>query len=194
MSLIRYEQIHRYCTLRDRAIDPKKEETFAWQVEPIATFVKRNCRALWSPSSHLAVDEAMIAYRGRTLHKVKLPNKPIKEGYKIWVLGDADYVYDWLWHSHVDGPEYIPSKGLDIDRVKSKDLTKLTKVHLALTFTLILRLAKRLRTIHPTRVFWFFWIICSWISTSHRRFLLFEFAVQALYAKALKEYQIGLLS
>jgi Transposase IS4 len=61
MSLIRYEQIHRYFTLRDGAIDPKKEETFMWQVEPVTTIVKRNCRALWSPSSHLAVDEAMIA-------------------------------------------------------------------------------------------------------------------------------------
>jgi hypothetical protein len=28
--------------------------------------------------------------------KVKLPNKPIKEGYKVWVLGDGGYVYDWL--------------------------------------------------------------------------------------------------
>jgi hypothetical protein len=31
MSLIRYKQIHRYFTLRDRDIDPKKEEEiFAW--------------------------------------------------------------------------------------------------------------------------------------------------------------------
>jgi hypothetical protein len=47
LSLIRYEQIHRYFTLQDGAINPKKEEeTFVWQVEPIATIVKRNCRAL----------------------------------------------------------------------------------------------------------------------------------------------------
>jgi hypothetical protein len=38
----------------------------------------------------------MMAYRGRTLDKVKLPKKPIKEGYKVWFLGDAGYVYDWL--------------------------------------------------------------------------------------------------
>jgi Transposase IS4 len=122
----------------------------------VATIVKRNCRALWSSSSHLAVDEAIIAYRGRTLHKVKLPNKPIKEGYKVWVLGDGGYVYDWLWHSHVKGPEDIPQKGLDINRVESTDLTKLTKVHLAPTFALILRLTQRLRTVYPTRVFCFF--------------------------------------
>jgi Transposase IS4 len=82
--LIRYQQIHRYFTLWDKATNPKQEEeTFAWQVEPVASIVKLNYKALWSPCSHLAVDEAMIAYKGRTRHKVKLPNKLIKEGYKV---------------------------------------------------------------------------------------------------------------
>ena len=97
-----------------------------------------------------------IAYRGRSSHKVKLPNKPIKEGYKVWVLGDNGYVYDWLWHSRVDGPESISEKGLTIDRVKTKELIELTKVHLAPTFALVILLAQRLRQIHPTRVFCFF--------------------------------------
>ena len=157
MSLVRFEQIHRYFTLRDRNLNPKKEEeTFAWQVEPVASIVKSNCKTLWSPCSHLAIDEAMIAYKGRTHHKVKLPNKPIKEGYKVWVLGDAGYMYDWLWHSHKEGPEDIPSKGLDVDRVKSTDLAELSSVHLAPTFALILRFAQRLRQIYPTRIFCFF--------------------------------------
>jgi hypothetical protein len=45
---------------------------------------------------------------------------------------------------------------LNIDRVKSTDLAKLTKVHLTPTFALILRLVKRLRTVHFTRFFYFF--------------------------------------
>jgi Transposase IS4 len=157
LSLIRFQQIHRYFTLRDRFVEPRKEnETFAWQVEPIGSIIKQNCKALWRPSSHLAIDEAMIAYRGRTSYKVKLSNKPIKEGYKVWVLGDSGYVYDWLWHSRIDGPEDIPDNGLDVERVKEKKLTELTQVHLAPTFALIIRLAQRLRQIHPTRVFCFF--------------------------------------
>jgi Transposase IS4 len=84
MSLVRFEQIHRYFTLRDRHLNLKKEEeTFVWQVEPVASIVKSNCKTLWSPCSYLAIDEAVIAYRGRTYHKVKLPNKLIKEGYKV---------------------------------------------------------------------------------------------------------------
>ena len=97
LSLVRYEQIHQYFTLRDRTTTPREDhETFAWQVEPIGAMVKQNCKNNWQPSSHLAIDEAMIAYRGRSSHKVKLPNKPIKEGYKVWVLDDVGYVYDWL--------------------------------------------------------------------------------------------------
>jgi Transposase IS4 len=55
MNLKRFQQIHRYCTLQDKSVHPRKEgETFAWPVEPIATTVKQK-------------------------QKVKLPNKPIKE-------------------------------------------------------------------------------------------------------------------
>ncbi len=129
---------------------PKKDgETHAWKVEHVAAIVKKNCQALWFPSSYLAVDEAMVSYRGRFVDKVKLPNKLIKEGYKVWILEDSGYVYDWLWHSRVEGPEEVPTKGLQIDRIESIDLTKTTKVQLAPTFALVLRLAQRLRAICP---------------------------------------------
>jgi Transposase IS4 len=96
----------------------------------------------------------MISYRGRTLYKVKLLNKLIKEGYKVWVLGDGGYVYDWLWHSRVDGPENIPEKGINVDRASSTKGIK--TVHLALIFTLIIRLAQRLRQKQKSRIFCFF--------------------------------------
>jgi Transposase IS4 len=54
-----------------------------WQVEPMTSIIKSNYKALWSPCSHLAINEAIIIYKGRTRYKVKLPNKPIKKGYKI---------------------------------------------------------------------------------------------------------------
>ena len=155
LSLKRYQQIHRYFTLRDKCVHPKQEEeTFAWPVEPIGTIVRQNCSTMWLPSSHLVIDEAMISYQGRTHHKVKLSNKPIKEGYKVWVLGDSGYVYDWLWHSRVDGPEDIPEGEMNVDRASSTGES--TTVHLAPTFALIIRLAQRLRQIHKTRVFCFF--------------------------------------
>ena len=157
MSLICYEQIHRYFTLRDGDVDPKNEtKIFTWRVKPITVIIKHNCRILWSPSSHLIIDETMITYKDRTHDKVKLPNKLIKKGYKVWILGDAGYVYDWLWHSRVKGLENVFQDGLNIDRVESKELTQFTKVHWTSTFTLILYLVQRLCTVYSERIFYFF--------------------------------------
>jgi Transposase IS4 len=116
LSLKRFQQIHRYFTLRDKSAYPRQDgETFAWSVKPIRAIVKQNCSVSWLPSSHLAINEAMISYRGRTKHKVKLLNKLIKEGYKVWVLRDSSYVYDWLWHSCINRPEGIPEKSINVD-------------------------------------------------------------------------------
>ena len=155
MSLTRFQQIHRYFTLRDKSVHPRQEgETFAWPVEPIASIVKQNCSTLWVSSSYLAIDEVMIHYQGRMHHKVKLPNKPISEGYKVWVLRDNGYVYNWLWHSRIDRPEGIPEKGIDVNQASFTG--KLTTVRLAPTFALIIYLAQRLHQFHPERVFCFF--------------------------------------
>jgi hypothetical protein len=43
MSLRRFEQLHRYISLRDEAVYPRQpNETFAWKVEPVATIFRYN--------------------------------------------------------------------------------------------------------------------------------------------------------
>ena len=53
-------------------------------------------------------------------------------------------MYDWLWHSHIDGPEEIPKNGFNIDRVKSTELNICKKIYLAPIFALVLRFTQRL--------------------------------------------------
>lgn len=116
-GLRRWEQIHRYFTLRDDAINPRKEgECFAYRVEPIATQIKRNIQASMVPASHLSIDESMISFRGRSIHKVKLPNKPIQEGFKVWAQAADGIIDDWIWHSREDGPESVLPRGEQFDR------------------------------------------------------------------------------
>ena len=154
MSLKRFEQIHRYFTLRDRSIHPPQAtDSFFWPVEPISSIIRQNCKTNWCPSTHLAIDEAMIPYQGRSLHKVKLKNKPVSEGYKVWVLADNGYVWDWLWHSHQEGPKSIPKRGLIVKQTVPNGPKE---VRLAPTFALVVRLAQRLRQIHSERVFCIF--------------------------------------
>lgn len=155
MSLIRWEQIHRYFTIRHCSTSRSETDPWYWSVEPVSSIIRQNCTKLWMPCSHLAIDESMVAFRGRTFHKVKLPHKPIKEGYKMWVLGDGGYTYTWLWHSRVDGPEGISQKGKTVSRFSSLEKGR-KNVQLAPTFALIFRLAQYLRQHHPDRIFCLF--------------------------------------
>ncbi len=72
----------------------------------------------------------MVPYFGHTRHTIKAPHKPIKQGYKIWSLGDRGYTFNWLWYSKNQGTEGLGSK--------SRGNT------MADTQALVLSLAKRL--------------------------------------------------
>jgi hypothetical protein len=115
ISLKRFEQIHRFFSLRDAVANPPQStECFAWKLEPIATKLRVNCMRNWRPGTHVAIDESMIPFMGRSKHKVKMKNKPIDEGYKIWVLAQAAYVIDWRWHTRQYGPEGVDNLFLNI--------------------------------------------------------------------------------
>jgi hypothetical protein len=70
---------------------------FWHKLEPFASHIRDTSKRVYTPSSHVTIDEAMLAFRGRTVHTTKLKNKPIKEGYKNWVLADHGYAWNWLW-------------------------------------------------------------------------------------------------
>jgi hypothetical protein len=49
----------------------------------------------------------MIRCFGRSSHTYKMPNKPIKQGYKVYGVADYGYIYSWIWSSKVFGIEDI---------------------------------------------------------------------------------------
>lgn len=83
MGLKRWEQIHRYFTLRHPDNPKTEDENWLWKLEPILTAIRRNCHINWLLGSRVAIDEAMIPFRGRSPHTTKIKNKPIKEGLKV---------------------------------------------------------------------------------------------------------------
>jgi Transposase IS4 len=42
--------------------------------------------------TEVAIDEIMVRFHGRSSDTCKMPNKPIKQGYKIFALADNGYV------------------------------------------------------------------------------------------------------
>ena len=66
-----------------------------------------------TPSSHAVIDKCMIKETGRTSHSTMAPGKPIKEGYKLFAIGDEGYLYNYTWYSPIQGLEGRPkTKGL----------------------------------------------------------------------------------
>jgi hypothetical protein len=56
------------------------------------------------PGSHLAVDECMIRYTGRSHETAVVKGKPIPLGFKIWVIAQQGFFIHWLWH--IKGAKY----------------------------------------------------------------------------------------
>ena len=53
-------------------------------IKPILDVLSRTFLSNYSPSQELSVDEAMIKYKGHIRGKVRMPNKSIKAGFKVW--------------------------------------------------------------------------------------------------------------
>jgi hypothetical protein len=64
--------------------------------------------ALWTPATNIAIDEAMLRFLGRAIETLKIPSKPISEGFKLWVVAQKGYFLQWLFHMPGKGPVGCP--------------------------------------------------------------------------------------
>ena len=84
----------------------------------------------------------MIPYLGHTRHAIKAPHKPIKQGYKLWKLGDLGYIYSWLWYSKAEGTEGLDTRSRPRSRRRSRPRS--SELSMADTQALVISLAKSL--------------------------------------------------
>ena len=52
----------------------------------------------------------MAKFKRRSKDSVKLPLKPIRQGFKSWVLASDAYFYSWIFHLKQSGPVCALSK------------------------------------------------------------------------------------
>jgi hypothetical protein len=50
------------------------------------------------PKSHLAVDECIIRFTGKSNEVTVIKGKPDPVGFKIWVIAQRGFFIRWLWH------------------------------------------------------------------------------------------------
>ena len=81
------------CSVSSSPSDPQRPIDRLWKVRPVISAVVAACRANYRPHREQSIDEAMVAFKGRSSMKQYLPKKPVKRGFKIWVHADSHNGY-----------------------------------------------------------------------------------------------------
>ena len=153
MALKRWQQIHRYFHVFDATTDNANNSTNIYgkhlkahdKIEPLANIMRTKFHKYWSPGTHVAVDECIQRFTGRSPDIVNIPSKPTPIGYKIWCLGDEGYICDFLFHVPGAGKGSGP-QGLRDEWKKFTEIPPTQKV--------VLELAVRMRDQGKNHCIW----------------------------------------
>jgi hypothetical protein len=73
------------------------------RLAPLFELLRTKFKAYVVLGQNVSFDEMMVPFTGRSKHTIKMKNKPIKEGFKIWALCDHGYTWDFRFYSRVAG-------------------------------------------------------------------------------------------
>ena len=69
------------------------------KLSPLFELLRERFKAFVILGQNISVDEMMIPFTGRSRHTLKMKNKPVGEGFKIWALCDHGFTWDFLFYS-----------------------------------------------------------------------------------------------
>lgn len=90
MPLKRFLKITRLLHVNDNTMMPKKGENEydrLFKIRPFLDYNSKRFKLLFDPSRNLSM--SMVKYKGRSSLKQYMPMKPIKRGFKVWVIACA---------------------------------------------------------------------------------------------------------
>jgi Transposase IS4 len=92
MTYYRFSQIKRYFHVS--ALDISRLSIARWhtKLEPLANMLCTKFQAYVVLGQNVSFDEIMVPYSRRSQHTLKMKNKPISEGFKVWALCDYGYL------------------------------------------------------------------------------------------------------
>jgi Transposase IS4 len=108
MSFYRFQQIKRYFHVSPPPFTSTRILLSQWhlKLEPLASMLRTKFQAYVILGQNVSFDEMMVPFSSRSKHTLKIKNKPIKEGFKIWALCDQGYLWDFLFYSCTCGKLY----------------------------------------------------------------------------------------
>ena len=71
-----------------------------FKIQPALDIIKKTFSECYRPAKNMSIDEAMVAFKGRTHLKRYLPSKPIQWGFKIWTIAESSTGYIWIYWLH----------------------------------------------------------------------------------------------
>ena len=102
ISRNRFFEIQRYLHFADNstlAAPGTPEYNKLGKIQPIIHSLLENFQTAYNLHRDISVDEAMVPFKGRSTLKQYMPMKPVKRGFKVWMLADAHtgYVCSLHW-------------------------------------------------------------------------------------------------
>lgn len=89
MPVKRFLKILRFLHVADNSEMPKRgDPNFdrLYKIKPFLEYFGEKFKTNFCPSQFLSIDESMVAFKGRNTMKQYMPMKPIKRGFKVWVM------------------------------------------------------------------------------------------------------------
>jgi hypothetical protein len=69
------------------------------KIESLANYIRTTYQRVYTPETHIIINEIILTFRGRSGDIIKFKNKFIGENFKNWVLTKHDYIWLWKWYS-----------------------------------------------------------------------------------------------
>lgn len=113
MSLKRFLKLLRLLHLADNSNMPKRSDPNydkLYKVRPLLNILSKEFPKHFSPSRYISIDESMVAFKGRSSMKQYMPLKPIKRGFKIWLMCCAVTGYIVAFDVYIGKDEKRPAE------------------------------------------------------------------------------------
>jgi hypothetical protein len=104
MTFFRFEQIKHYFHVSP-PLTPTSLSAARWhtKLDPLSNMLCTKFQEYIVLGQNVSFDEMMVPFSGRSRHTLKMKNKPVSEGFKVWALCDCGYLWDFLFYSHTSG-------------------------------------------------------------------------------------------
>ena len=120
MSRSRFKKITQYLHINDNTTAVARGERGydpLHKIRPLLSATSNSFARRYRPGRDLSIDEAMVAFKGRSFMKQYMPAKPVKWGFKVWTVAEAATGYVCGYEIYT-GRRAVPSQhGLGYDVV-----------------------------------------------------------------------------